>query len=319
MLTTRSVVSIFSVAMLVLGASLVYGQNYPSKPIRIMAAEAGGAADFAARIIAPTISGSLGQPVIIDNRVAIIATETAARAAPDGYTLLFIASSFWLGPLLQKASYDPVKDFSPITVVVIESNILVVHPSLPVTSVKELIAMAKARPGELNYANTALGGAIHLAAELFKSMAGVNIVGVPYKGTAAALNAVLAGEVQLMFPAAGVAAPHVKSGRLRALASTRAQPSAMFPELPTMAASGLLGYEAGNTQGLFAPAKTPAAIIGRLNDEIIKVLNRADVKEKFLNYGIEAAGSSPQQFAATIKSDMTRIAKLIKDAGIHIE
>ena len=198
-------------------------------------------------------------------------------------------------------------------------NVLVVHPSLPVKSVKELIALAKARPGELNYASGGIGAAGHLAAELFKFMAGVNIARIDYKGNAGAVTAIMGGEVQMGFNSAPSVAPHVKSGRLRALAVTSAQPSVLTPGLTTVAASGLRGYESVVMVGIFSPAKTPAAIITRLNQEIVRVLNREDVKEKLLSAGTEAVGNSPEQFLATIKSEMATVGKLIKDTGIRVE
>ena len=191
--------------------------------------------------------------------------------------------------------------------------------SLPVTSVEELIAFAKARPGKLSYASSGVGGTPHLAAELFKTMAGVNIVHVPYKGQAPALNDLIGGQVQLMFPNAASVAPHVKSGRLKALAVTGAHPSALYPDLPTVAAAGLPGFESVVMLGMFAPPKTPATLINRLNQETVRVLARTDVKEKLVNVGVEAVGSSPEQFAATIRSEMARLGKVINDAGIRAD
>ena len=216
-------------------------------------------------------------------------------------------------------AWDGIRDFAPIIFATTEPNILVVHPLLPVKSVKELIALAKARPGALNYASIATGGPSHLAAELFKSMAGVNIVRIPYKGASPAAMDLVSGQVQLSFAAAASVAAPVKSGRLRALAITILQPSALFPGVPTVAASGLPGYEAGTVTGMFAPAKTPAAIINRLNREMAQALNRPEVKEKFSGAGQEIVGGSPDQFAAAIKADATRMGKVIKDAGIRDE
>jgi tripartite-type tricarboxylate transporter receptor subunit TctC len=242
-----------------------------------------------------------------------------SKAPPDGYTLLIDAASFWIGPLLQETPYDPVKDFAPVTLTDSAPNVLVVNPSLPVKSVKELIALAKARPGELNYGSSSTGSTPHLAAELFNMMAGVKIVRVPFKGSGPAVISLLGGQVQLMFATAGSVAPHVKSGRLRALAVASLQPSALAPGLPTIAASGVPGYEAVAFEGMFAPAKTPVAIIDRLNQEIVRVLNRAEVKERFFNAGVETVGSTPEEFAAAIKSNVAKWGKLIKDAGIRDE
>ena len=315
---TRFVVRIVSVGITVLGAGVACGQDYPNKPIHIVTGGAGGGSDVVSRQIAQGISGPLGQPVIVDNRVAILARNTVLKAPPDGYTLLVQGSILWVAPLLEKApAYDAVNDFSPVALISREVFVLAVHPSLPVKSVKELLALAKARPGELNYAITSFGGPPHIAAELFKSMAGVNIVNVPYKSTPLAITAMISGEVQVSTFDAGLVAPHLKLGRLRGLAVTSAEPSALIPGLPTMAASGLPGFESVTWTGILAPAKTPATIINRLNQEIVRVLNQSDVKERFLNAGSEIFASSPEQFAATIKSETAKVGKIIKDAGIR--
>ncbi len=305
--------------MLVLAAPGLYAQTFPGKPIRMISTEPGGGADFAARLIAQSISGPLGQPVIVDNRGPILSIETAAKAPPDGYTLLFHGSTVWLAPLLQSTSYDPVRDFAPLTMVASSPNILVVHPSLPVKSVRDLVALARARPGELNYSSGPSGSSPHLAAELFKVLAKVKIVRIPYKGTGPALTALLGGEVQLMFATAATAAPHRKSGRLRALAVTSPGPSALLPGFPAIAESGLPGYESVSFLCIFAPAATPLEIIARLNQEIVRALNRPEEKEKFFNAGTEALGSTPEQLAATIKTEMARMGKVIKEAGIKAD
>jgi tripartite-type tricarboxylate transporter receptor subunit TctC len=262
------------------------------------------------------LTASLGQRVIVDNR-GIIAAEIAAKATPDGYTLLIYGSNIWLMQYLRdNVPWDPLRDFAPLTVAVNLPNILVVHPSLPVKSVKELVELAKAKPGELNYAAGTIGVSPHLAAELFKALAGVNIVRVPYKGGGPALNGLIGGEVHLMFPNAGSVMPHIKSGRVRALAVSTAQPSALAPGLPTVA-EAVPGYETGAVICVFAPARTPAAIVDLLNREIVRVLNGAVVKERLFNSGSEVVANSPREFAAFIKSDMARMGKVIRDAGIH--
>ena len=305
---------------LMVNASAVSAQDYPNKPIRIFTSQSGSPSDFIARLLAQGISGPLGQSVIVDNRVGIVATENVAKAPADGYTLLFYGPVVWLLPYLRNyVAWDPEKDFSAVTLATQAPNLLVIHPSLPVKSVRELIALAKARPGELNYGSGLTGSSNHMAAELFKSMAGVNIVRVPYSGPAAAFTAVIGGQLQLMFPDAGSASPHVKSGRIRALAISTAEPSALGPGLPTIAASGVPGYESGIISAMFAPAKTPAAIINRLNQEIVNVLNKPDVKERLFNSGVEVVGSSPEQLAAKMRSEMTRMSKVIKEAGIKAE
>ena len=304
----------------VLNAVIATAQPFPTKPIRMATTEPGGGNDFIARLMAPWLTASLGQQIIIDNRATpIVAAELVAKAPPDGHSLLFASGNLWIGALMQKMPYDAIRDFAPITSMTSAPNILVVHPSLPVGSVKELIALAKARSGELNYASAATGSSSHLAAELFESMAGVKMVRVPYKGGGPALIPLLAGEVQIMFSTTSPVVAYVKSGKLRGLAVTSAQPSELLPGLPTVAASGLPGYEMVGITVMFAPAKTPSAIINRLNQEIVQVLNRTDMREKLLNNGSEVIGSSPEQLAATIKSEIALWTKVIKEAGLRIE
>ena len=308
---------VVSVVLTVPGVGVVSGQDYPNRPVRMLTSSVGSGTDFATRLLAPGLSSILGQQVVIDNRPGgIIQGEIVSNALPDGYTLLSVGSTFVLGPLLSKTPYDPVKDFLPISILGRAPNVVVVHSSVAVSSIKELIAMAKAKPGVLNYASGPVGASNHLAAELFKAMAGVNIVRVAYKGGGPALNGVIAGQVQLIFASAGSVVPHLKSGRLRALAVTSAQPSKSVPGLPTVAAAGLPGYESVSIGLLLAPARTPSAIIRRLNQGVVHVLNQPDVEEKFLNTGVEAASSSPQELAVAMKSDIARMSKLIKDAGI---
>ena len=306
------------IGLMVSGAGNVLSQTYPNKPIRIVSNEAGGGNDIAMRLITPGLTGSLGQPVIVENRPGLISAETVAKALPDGYTVLSAGSILWLRPFMQdNVRWDPVKDFSPITIVVTSPLILVVHPSLSAKSVQELIALAKARPGALNFSSGAPGTAVNLAAELFNAMAGVKIVGVIYKGTAPALTGLMGNEVQVSFPTVNGVAPLLKSGKLRPLAVTSPQPSALAPGLPTVAASGLPGYEAVSPIAVLAPAKTPTTVIGRLNQEIVRVINQTDVKEKLFNAGAEVVGNSPEQAADHIKAEMARLGKVIKDSGIR--
>ena len=307
-----------SIGAMVLGPGVVSGQNYPNRTVRIVAAEPGGGEDFVARLIAQNISGGLGQIVIVENRPANLVGEFVARAPSDGYTLLVAAGILWVGPLLRTTPYDPVRDFSPIAILARSPNVLVVHPSLPVHSVRELIALARTAPGQLNYASGGAGTTPHLAAELFKGMAGgLDMVHIPYKGSGPALNDLVGGQVQLMFPNMAAVAPHVKSGRLRALAVTTAEPSPLIPGLPTVAASGLPGYESELTTGMFAPSKTPAEVINRLNQEIVGFLNTTETRERFFNFGLATVGSSPEQLADKMKSEMAKWGKLIKEAGIR--
>lgn len=311
----------FLIAAMTPGLGIAAEQNYPTKPIRIVTAEVGGSQDVAARILAQGLTGPLGQQVIVDNRASgVIPGEIVAKARADGYTLLLYAGTFWLQPFVRKhVPYDPVKDFSPITLVVVSPSVLVVHPSVPAQSVKELIALAKAKPGELNYAMGSVGSANHLAAELFKSMTGIDMVGIGYRGNGPAVSGLIGGQVQLMFATASSVVSHMKSGRLRALAVASAQPSQLVPDLPTVTASGVPGYESVSTTGFFAPAKTPPAIISRLNRESVRYLNTAEAKERFLHVGAEVVASSPEELAAKVKSEMTRMGKVIKEAGIKAE
>ena len=309
------------ICALAFGANMAAGQAYPVKPIRIVTAPPGGGSDLVARVLAQGTAGPLGQPVVVENRAAgSIPGEIVSSAAADGYTLLVAGASHWLLPFLRnKVPYDPVKDFAPITLAVSAPSILVVHPALPVKSVSELIALAKAKPGGLNYASGSTGGANHIGGEQFKAMAGVNIVHVPYKGVGPALNALIGGEVQLSFGGGAAVTPHVKSGRLRALAVTSATPSALFPGLPTVDASGLPGYISVSMFGVFAPAKTPTPAINRLNEEMVRVLKSPDVKERLFNAGLEVVGSSPAQLATALRVEMTTLGKVIKDAHIRDE
>ncbi len=297
-------------------AGAVSAQSYPAKPIRIVTVAPGSANDIVARLIAQELRPVLGQTVVVDNR-GTIAAEIVARAPADGYTLLLYGSAVWLSPFIRSNTpYDPVKDFAPVTLVASSPNVLVVHPSLPVKSVRELIALAKARPGDLNYAAGSLGAAPHLAAELFKSMAKLNIVRVAYKGTGGSLIGLLSGEVELMFPTAGSVTPHIKSGKLRALAVTSLQPTALAPGLPVLAAA-LPGYESVSLNGMFAPARTPDPVIRQLNQEITRIMTRPEVKEKLVAAGTDAMATTPEEFAATIQSEMAKWGKLIRGAGIR--
>lgn len=319
MLTARLSSTVSSV-VLMLVATLATAQSYPTKSIRLVTTAPGSGNDLIARLLSPGLTDALGQSVVVDNRgggSGAVAGQIVAHAPPDGHTLLSYGSPFWIVTLFQPMPYDPIKDFSPIMLTATSPNILVVHPSLPVKTVRELIALAKARPGELNYASGQTGSSNHMAAELFKSMSGINIVRIPFKGTGPALTALIGGHMQLMFPNAGAALGHVKAGKLRALAVASAHPSALTPGLPTVADSGLPSYESASPFALFAPAKTPQHIIDRLNTEVARVLKRADVTEKLLNAGVEVIASSPEQLGIAIKTELDRTAKLIKDVGIR--
>jgi tripartite-type tricarboxylate transporter receptor subunit TctC len=261
----------------------------------------------------------LGQAVIVENRANNVIGEYVAKSPPDGYNLFVAGGAVWTLTLLRKMNYDMTTDFAPISLLVRSVGIVAVHPSVPAKSIKELIGLAKARPGALNYGSTGAGSGQQLRTELFKSMAGVDIVHVPYKGSGQVISALLSGELQMWINDSGVIAPYAKSGKLRALAVTSAQPSALTPGLPTVSASGLPGYEAVSISGIFAPAKTPPAIISRLNQEIIRFLNQPEAKERFLNAQEEIVASSPQQLGNAVKAELAQWAKVIKDANISAD
>ena len=317
----RLVLWIFPAVVAVLGADAACGQGYPNRPLRFLTTGIGASTDLAARTVAQGLTDSVGWNVVVDNRGStIVSSDMVAKAPPDGYTILVITDGMWRGPLFQKMPFDPVKDFAPITLVSRSPNILVVHPSLPVKSVKELIALAKSRPGELNYGAGAIGASTHLASELFKLMAGVNIVHVPYKSTGAAVSPLLSGELQVMFGTSAAVTTHIRSGKVRALAVSTAQPTALAPGLPTIAAAGNLpGYESASTAGVFAPAATSQTIIKRLHEEISRVLVRPEVKERFYNQSVDIVGGSPQETAAFLKSDIAATARIIKDTGMRVD
>ncbi len=300
--------------------SCAYGQaqTYPNKPVRIVTAAPGGGVDFTARLLAQGLTANLGQQFVVDNRGGThVSAHTVAHAVADGYTVLVHNNTIWTAPLLEKAGYS-MAQLAPVVLATRALNILVVHPSLPVHSVKELIALAKAKPGDLNYASGPVGSANFLAAELFKHMAGVNLVRISYKGGGPAVNDLIAGQVKVMFATTGSVTQHVKSGRLRALAATSAEPTVLAPGLPTIAAT-VPGYESLAFYGLFVPVKTPAAIVARLNQASRLYLDLIDTKERFFNAGVEAVGSTPQEFDAAVKADIARMQKMIQAAGLRAE
>ena len=283
----------FLIRAIMAGAALLClnparGEDFPARPVRFVTSDPGGSGDMVARMIAPGLTRSLGQQVIVDNRGANVVIPVVIKASPDGHTLLLYGSTFWIGTLLDKAPYDPLRDVAPIACVTSAYNVLVVHPAVPA----------------------------HLGAELFKAMAGVNLVRIPFKGAGPAIIGLLAGEVQVMFPSSSSIASHMKSGKVRALAVASPKPTALVPGLPTVAASGVPGFESATVNSVFAPAKTPTRIINRLNTEIVRAFNQQDVKDTLFGLGIEPVGSSPQELMALMKSDIARLGKVIKDAGI---
>ncbi len=313
----RVIAALFSLTIMPPTTGTVFAQDFPHKPLRIVTAAAGGTGDFTTRVLAKGVADSMGWPVIVDNRPGgLAAIESVVRAPPDGYTLLVDSLAFLVGPLRPKIFYEMASDFSPVASLSSSPAVVVVHPSLGVRTVKELIALAKARPGDLNYGSTGIGGIAHLTGELFKAMAAVNIIHVPYKATALAMTEVISGQVQLMFVPTGPAAPHIQSGRLKAIAVTSSKPSLLLPGVPPVAAT-LPGFESTSLVGIFAPQKTPTPIVNRLNMEIVRALNRGDVRERYLSFGVEpAAGSTPEELTARIISETAKWTKVVADAGI---
>ena len=296
-------------------------QPYPNKPIRLLTAQVGGGSDFTARLISPPLSESLGQQIVVDNRIGgVIIGDIAAKAQPDGYTLMLYSSGLWLMPHLRSQVPYRMDQFAPVIYISASPLILVVHPSVPAKSVDELVALARAKPGELNYASGPLGATPHLAGELFKYMTGTQITLIPFKGVGIALNDVIGGRVQIMFTSVGSGLPQAKAGRLRLLAVTTAKPSPLLPGIPAVAsAAGLAGFETVAVNGLFTGAQTPPAVIDRLNREVNKVLARADIRQRFHGVGMELIGGTPAQFAGMIRAETDRMTKVIKAAGLRAD
>ena len=308
-------VGISAVSMMVLGAGAVRAQDYyPSKVIRIVTAAPGSNNDWGARLLADEIAPRLGHRVIVENRGGL-AAEVVAKSPPDGYTVLFYGPAAWTLQLFRAVAYDPVRDLAPVTLAMSSPIVLVVHPSLPVRSVKELIALARARPGDLNYASGTIGATPFIAGELFKHMAGVDIVRVPYSGTGPSLIGLLSGEVEVMFPGAGSVWHFVQQNKLRALGVASAKPSALTPGLQPVALT-VPGYESTSNIAFFVPAGTSSAIVNRLHRELVLALGKSEVRERLIKGGVEAVGSSPEELGAYVKSDIAKIEQLIRSAGI---
>jgi tripartite-type tricarboxylate transporter receptor subunit TctC len=309
------------IAFALVASACAHAQSYPSRPIRyIVAQAAGGSSDTLARLIAQRAGDGLGQQLVVDNRpgaTGIIGAEVVARANPDGYTLLQVATSHATNPAMQaKLPYDTLRDFAPISLLSQQPNIWLVHPSVPVRNVKELIAYVKARPGQVNFASSGTGGSQHLAGELLNSMTGIDMTHVPYKGSPPALIDVLAGRVPLMSSTMPPALPHAKTGKVRVIAVTSAKRSPALPDVPTVAESGVPGYEAIAWQGLVAPAGTPKPIIGRINAEFVKAVKAPDISAKLNEQGYETVASTPEWFAQYTKAEIAKWSKVIKAAGI---
>ena len=295
-------------------------ETFPTKPITIVVPfSPGGATDIMSRLLAERLNNRLGQTVIVENRPGagtMIASEYVARAPADGYTLLMAASSLGIAPsLYKKVNYDPIKDFAPVSQVASVVHVLVVKPSLPVKNVAELITWLKANPSKANYGSVGAGTSTHLEAELFNSVAGVKMEHIPYKGSAPALTAMVGGQLDVMFDAYASSGPFIKDGKLRLLAVTTAERSKSLPDTPTVAESGLPGYEAMPWLGLMAPAGTPPAVVNRLNTEVAEVLKESEVQAKFRSLGLDIIGSTPAEFSAFLKKDIVKWAKVVHDSG----
>jgi tripartite-type tricarboxylate transporter receptor subunit TctC len=315
----------FIAAAAFVAACSVHAQNYPTKPLRLVVPFApGGGADLVARTVGVKLTETLGQPVIIDNRTGAagsIGADIVAKAPPDGHVLLLGSSGpLAINPsLYAKLPYDAARDFAPVSIATVMPFLLVVHPTLPARNVKELVTLAKSRPNQLNYASPGNGSTTHLANELLKSMTGMQIVHIPYKGVAPAAVDLISGQVQMMAGDLSTLIPHVKSNRMRALGVTGAKRSPLLPQVPTVAESGVPGYEASGWFGVLVPAATPAPVVERLNAAIVKGLAAPDARERLNAFGGEAGGSTPEQFAAHIRNEAVKWGKLIKSLGLKAD
>jgi tripartite-type tricarboxylate transporter receptor subunit TctC len=312
------------VAWASLFASASFAQSYPSKPIRFIVPFApGGGTDVLARLLSQRLYDPLGQPVVVDNRPGaggVIGAEIAARAPADGYTLVLGSPGpLTINPNLQRVPYDTLRDFAPITLATLSPFVLVLHPSVAAGSVKDLIALARAKPGSLNYGSAGTGSVSHFSSEQFKALAGVDIVQVPYKGAGPAVTDLIAGRLHMMFENLPTVVQHVRAGRLKMLAVGTRSRSALAPEIPTVAEAGVPGYESSTAFGVLAPARTPAAVIGRLNRELVRIMQSGDIKEKMTAQGVEAVGSTPQQYSAHLKEELAKYGRIVKAAGIRVE
>jgi tripartite-type tricarboxylate transporter receptor subunit TctC len=314
----------FALIVALAAGAAAAAENYPARPIRfILPYPPGGGNDFVARVLAVKLAENIRQQVVIDNRGGahgIIATELTAKAPPDGYTMFLGGTGHAINPYLyRKLPYDSERDFAPVSLAAVAPNMLVLHPSVAAASVRELIAYARANPQRLRFGSAGGGGNSHLAGELFKLLAQVDIVHVPYRGTGPATTALLSGEVQMTFSTLPPVLAQVRAGRVRALAVTGAKRSPAAPEVPTVAESGLAGYEASGWWGILTPGKTPPAVVAALNAEIVKALRADDVKAQLLREGVEAAGGTPEEFAAHIRTEGKKWAAVIKAANIREE
>ena len=317
----RFIVPMFLAGMMALQAGFANAQEFPGKTVRIVTSGAGGPSDIATRLVAQGITAPLGQPVIVENRAAGNAVvEAVAKAPPDGHTILLYGSALWLGPFMQKnAPYDPVRDFSPITLALTSPNILVVHPSVPARSVKELIALAKARPGQINYASAGNGSGAHLSGELFKNLTGTDLVHVPYKGGAPSVTAVISGETEIAFMSAVSALAQIKVGKLRVLALTSAKRTNALPGVPTIEEAGVAGYRVVPMFALYAPAATPKEIIALLNREIRSAVESSEVRERYASQAVDAAASTPEEVRAILVAEIAQWEKVVRQTGMRVD
>ena len=322
---TRRISMAAAIAALAIGAGFeVSAQNYPTRPLRVVVPyAAGGSTDVLARMVGQKLTEALGQPVVIDNRPGagtLIATEIVARAVPDGHTLLMATPPLAVAPaLFQKVPFDISRDFAAVTNIAATSNVLVVHPSVPAQTVKELVVLAKANPRKYTFGSSGIGGASHLAMELFRSLAGIELVHVPYKGGSLAVTDLLGGRLALMFANLTTVQAHIKSGKVRALAIGTARRSLVVPELPTVAEAGVPGYEANNWNGVVVPAGTPRTAIERLQREIKAIVSASDMRDKLLAAAFEPVADTPAEFARYLASERTKWAKVVIDAGVKPE
>ena len=305
-------------------AGSAFAQNYPTKALRLVVPFlAGGSTDIVGRTVAQKLSEMWGQPVVVDNRPGggtTIGTDAVAKSAPDGYTLLVTPAPFTINPsLLNKLPYDALNDFAPITLINTTPLVMVVHPGVPAKTVKELIALAKAKPGKLNFGSSGTGGSNHLAGELFDAMAGVKMVHIPYKGNAGALTDIVGGHLDVVYNGVTSAISLIRGGKLRVLAVTSLKRTAALPDVPTLDELGLKGFEAVAWNGLTAPAKTPREVIMKINADVIRIVNSPELKERLKAEGSDPVGSSPEQFAAFLRNEITKWAKVIKIAGVKPE
>ena len=320
---TKIAAAVAAAAYLLLSGTSALAQAWPNRAVKVIVpAPAGGPGDVIGRAIAEKLSAVFGQQFIVDNRAGAnyaIGTEAVAKSAPDGYTLLMTASPHTINPALYpNQTLDPIKDFAPITLVAVTPLVLVVHPSVPVKNVAELLAFVRAQPGKVNYGSAGTGSTLHLAGEMFNKLGGVSMVHVPYKGVTQAVTDLLGGHVSLMFPGGPIAFPHVKTGKLRALATTGSMRTAAAPDLPTVAEAGMPGFEISAWYGMLAPAGTPPAIVNRLHEEIVKALKSPELKERWTSLGADVVyQDTPEQFNSVLKNDLTKWAKVIKEGKIR--